>query len=118
MKIVLTVGVFDFFHYGHLMLFKHAKELGDFLIVAVQKDESILKYKPTAHILYSETQRMEMISSIKYVDKVITYNDIDTLIPTVNFDVFAKGEDQIHSGFQKATEWCKINNKEIREESN
>lgn len=113
MRKVLTVGVFDYFHYGHLMLFKHAKELGDILIVAVQEDNSILKYKPNAHMLYSEEQRIEMISSIKYVDQVITYKDVDELIPTVQFDVFARGEDQIHLGFQKATEWCKTNNKEV-----
>jgi cytidyltransferase-like protein len=33
---LFTVGVFDFFHYGHLMLFERIKKLGDYLIVAVE----------------------------------------------------------------------------------
>lgn len=40
---VLTVGVFDYFHYGHYKLFENAKKLGDYLIVAVQDGDYILK---------------------------------------------------------------------------
>lgn len=36
MKKVVTFGVYDYFHLGHLRLFKNARELGDYLIVAVQ----------------------------------------------------------------------------------
>ena len=53
MKKVLTFGVFDYFHLGHLRLFENAKKLGDYLIVAVQDGEFILKYKPTAKIFYT-----------------------------------------------------------------
>lgn len=53
MKKVLTFGVFDYFHYGHLKLFERCKKYGDFLIVAVQCGEEILKNKPDAHVLYT-----------------------------------------------------------------
>ena len=39
MKRVLTYGTFDLLHYGHIRLLKRAKELGDYLIVAVSTDE-------------------------------------------------------------------------------
>lgn len=50
MKKVLTVGVFDYFHYGHLKLFNNAKNFGEYLIVAVQDSDFILKYKPNGSI--------------------------------------------------------------------
>ncbi|MBO4827678.1 MAG: adenylyltransferase/cytidyltransferase family protein [Prevotella sp.] len=113
MKKVLTVGVYDMLHIGHVLLFKHAKELGDYLIVAVQADDVILKYKPEAKMVYSTAERMFMVDSVKYVDEVIVYSDVDKDIQHVDFDVFAKGPDQCHAGFQKAVEWCEENGKEV-----
>lgn len=113
MKKVLTVGVFDYFHLGHLRLFENAKKLGDYLIVAVQNGEFILKYKPTAKIFYTTDQRIELISSLKVVDQVITYENVDETIKKVDFDVFAIGGDQMHEGFQRAIKWCEENGKEV-----
>jgi glycerol-3-phosphate cytidylyltransferase len=39
MKKVITYGTFDLFHYGHLRILERAKQLGDYLIVAVSPDE-------------------------------------------------------------------------------
>jgi len=113
MKKVLTFGVFDYFHLGHLRLFENAKKLGDYLIVAVQDGNFILKYKPTAKIFYTTEQRMELVNSLKLVDQVITYENVDETIKKVDFDVFAIGGDQIHEGFQRAIEWCEENGKEV-----
>ena len=71
MKKVITVGVYDYFHIGHLKLFKNAKALGDYLIVAVQDGNCILKTKPDAKVLYTTEQRIEMVSELKTVDEVI-----------------------------------------------
>lgn len=113
MKKVLTVGVFDYFHYGHLRLLERAKALGDYLVVAVQRDEEIHKTKPQAKILYSLRQRIEMIQALKVVDEVVEYSQIADDIAHINFDLFVRGGDQNHSGFMQAEEWCKSHNKEV-----
>lgn len=112
MKKILTVGVYDLLHIGHIELFRRAKNLGDFLIVAVQESDVILKYKPNAKIVYGTKERMYMVQSIRYVDKVIVYSDVDDIVKKIDFDVFVTGPDQNHSGFQAAIRWCKQNNKE------
>jgi cytidyltransferase-like protein len=100
-------------HIGHILLFKRAKELGDKLIVAVQDGDVILKYKPGTKMVYTTEERMYMVSTIKYVDEVVIYRDVDKDIQNIDFDVFAKGPDQNHSGFQRAVEWCRENGKEV-----
>lgn len=113
MKKVITVGVFDYFHLGHLRLFENAKKLGDFLIVAVQDGDCILKTKPNAKVLYTTEQRVDLVKSLRIVDKTIVYQDVDKLLPQVDFDIFAIGADQIHAGFQRAVEWCENNGKKV-----
>ncbi len=113
MKKVLTVGVFDYFHLGHLRLFERAKKLGDYLIVAVQDGDFILKYKPNANVLYSTSERIELVSALKVVDEAVVYDNIDETIKKIDFDIFAVGEDQNHSGFQRAIQWCKENGKDV-----
>lgn len=113
MKKVITVGVYDYFHLGHLRLFENAKKLGDYLIVAVQDGDLILKTKPDAKVLYTTQQRIDMVKALRVVDEVIVYQDVDTILPQVDFDIFAKGPDQTHAGFQKAVKWCEDNGKEV-----
>ena len=114
---VLTVGVYDMLHIGHILLFKHIKELFPnedvHLIVAVQEDEVILKYKPDTKMVYSTEERMFMVSAVRWVDEVVTYRDVDFDIQNIDFDVFAKGPDQNHAGFQHAVAWCEANNKNV-----
>ena len=110
---VLTVGVFDYFHYGHLKLFERAKALGDHLTVAVQRTEEIRKTKPDAKILYTLEQRMEIVGATKFVDAVVPYSQIADDIKNIDFDIFAIGEDQNHAGFQSAVKWCEENGKKV-----
>lgn len=109
---VLTVGVYDLLHKGHVELFRRAKGLGDYLIVAAQDSDFILKYKPKAQVMNSTEDRKYMIKSIRYVDEVITYTDVDKIVQNVNFDIFVTGPDQCHAGFQKAIKWCEEHGKE------
>lgn len=110
---VLTVGVYDYFHLGHLRLFKNARKLGDYLIVAVQDGNFILKTKPDAKVLYTTDQRKELVGALRVVDEVVTYTDIDVTIKNIDFDVFAIGEDQNHDGFQRAIKWCNEHGKRV-----
>lgn len=109
---VLTVGVYDLLHKGHVELFRRAKGLGDYLIVAAQESDYILKYKPKTKILNSAEDRKYMIKSIRYVDEVITYTDVEKIVQDVDFDVFVTGPDQIHEGFRRAIKWCEEHGKE------
>lgn len=111
-KKVLTVGVYDLLHKGHVELYRRARGLGDYLIVAAQDGDFILKYKPTAKVLNSTEDRKYMIKSIRYVDEVITYTDVDKIVQEVDFDVFITGPDQCHEGFQRAIRWCEEHGKE------
>lgn len=114
MKKILTFGVFDYFHLGHLRLFYQCKEYGDYLIVAVQNGEYIRKFKPNANILYSTEERVEMVSALKIVDKVIVY---DTVVPstleTIDFDILALGEDHVGKRFEDLEKWCFENEKKV-----
>ena len=113
MKTVFTVGVFDLLHVGHILLFKHAKELGDRLVVAVQNDDVILKYKPEAEMVNTTEERLFMVKSIRYVDQVVTYDDVDEIVKKIDFDIFAVGPDQCQEGFQRAIRWCEEHGKEV-----
>ena len=117
MKTILTVGVYDMLHIGHILLFKHAKELFPDeecrLIVAVQEDGYILKYKPDTHIVYTTEERVFMVGAVRWVDEVVTYRDVDADIQNFDFDVFAKGPDQSHAGFRRAEAWCREHGKEV-----
>lgn len=111
-KKILTVGVYDLLHKGHVELYRRARGLGDYLIVAAQDGDFILKYKPTAKVLNSTEDRKYMIKSIRYVDEVITYTDVDKIVQEVDFDVFVTGPDQCHEGFKRAIKWCEEHGKE------
>lgn len=117
MKRLLTFGVYDMLHIGHILLFKHAKELlpGEecYLIVAVQDGDCILKYKPETKMVYSTEERMFMVGAVRWVDDVVKYRDVDVDIQNMDFDIFVKGPDQQHAGFQKAVAWCEKQQKQV-----
>lgn len=113
MKKVLTVGVFDLLHIGHVELFRRARKYGDYLIVAVQDSDVILQYKPEAKMVYSTEERCYMVRAIRYVDEVAVYRGVDEIVKELDFDVFVKGPDQNHAGFQAAAQWCEAHGKEV-----
>lgn len=113
---IITYGVFDFLHLGHIRLFKRIKNLFDgdvFLIVALHGEKYVKTTKPDANILYSESERKEMLESIKYIDKIVVYDFIDYDLPKQDFDILAIGPDQTNEHFKKAIEYCKKQHKQI-----
>ena len=113
LKTVLTFGVYDMMHIGHILLFKRANERGDRLVVAVQDGDYILKYKPDTRIIYTTEERLYMVSTIRYVDEVVTYRDVDVDVQHIDFDILVLGQDQNHPGFQRAIQWCQEHGKEV-----
>ncbi len=112
MKKILTFGVFDYFHLGHLRLFKQCKRYADYLIVAVQNGEYIKKYKPDAHVRYSTEERIEMIEALRIVDEVRVYDVLgEEALENIDFDILALGEDHRGKRFEDAIRWCEEHKK-------
>ena len=93
-KVGYTTGVYDMFHVGHLNILKRAKEQCDQLIVGVSTDEVVQKYKNKTPIIPFE-DRCAIISSIKYVDKVVPQTTMDKYVAweQEKFDVIFHGDD-------------------------
>ena len=114
MSKILTFGVYDYLHLGHLRLFKQCKEYGDYLIVAVQDGDFILKYKPDAKVLYTTEERIEMLQALRVVDKVIVYESIGPeILEKIDFDILALGEEHIGGRFDIAANWCNEHGKKV-----
>ena len=94
MKRILTYGTYDLLHYGHIRLLKRAKELGDYLIVALSTDEfNAGKGKKAYH---SYNTRKEMLEAVRYVDLVIPEETWEQKLDDIRryeVDVVAMGAD-------------------------
>jgi D-glycero-beta-D-manno-heptose 1-phosphate adenylyltransferase len=70
LRIVLTMGTFDMAHIGHARYLREAKNRGDFLIVGVDEDEKVRMRKGPDRPIIPHTERLEMLSHLRYVDIV------------------------------------------------
>ena len=119
MKRILTFGVFDMLHLGHVVLFKrlydyvNAQKEGGWVIVAVQDTDYILKYKPESKIVYSLDEKLFMLGSIRFINEVVVYKNVDEDVKHIDFDILAVGPDQKHAGFQRAMQWARAHGKEV-----
>ena len=108
MKKVITYGTFDLLHWGHINLLKRARELGDYLIVAISTDEfNALKNKKAYH---SFENRKMILESIRYVDKVIPENNWEQKKEDIireGVDIFVMGDDW-KGKFDELSEVCEV----------
>lgn len=110
MKRILTYGTFDLLHYGHIRILKRAKELGDYLVVALSTDEfNATKGKKAYH---SYETRKKMLEAIRYVDLVIPENNWEQKIDDIKdykIDVCVMGDDWAGSDkFDYLKEYCDV----------
>lgn len=110
MKRILTYGTFDLLHYGHIRILKRAKELGDYLIVALSTDEfNNIKGKKAYH---SYETRKKMLEAIRYVDLVIPENNWEQKVQDIKdykADVVVMGSDWADSDkFDYLKEYCEL----------
>lgn len=109
MKRVITYGTFDLLHYGHINLLRRAKELGDYLIVALSTDEFNLNEKGKKSF-FTYDQRKQLLESIRYVDLVIpekTWDQKYTDIKEYHVDTFVIGDDWAGK-FDDLRELCNV----------
>ena len=82
---IWTNGCFDILHRGHIELFRYAKSLGDELVVGIDTDEKVKLDKGKDRPINNLQDRMYMLQSIKYIDKVISFDSTEDLRNTVKW---------------------------------
>ena len=95
MKRVITYGTFDLLHYGHINLLRRAKQLGDYLIVALSTDEFNWD-KKRKKSYFSYEQRKQLLEAIRYVDLVIPEENWEQKrqdVKEYHIDTFVIGDD-------------------------
>jgi len=97
-KVVFTNGCYDLLHPGHVRLLERSRSLGDVLILALNTDSSVARYKGPSRPLMPEAERIAMACALEAVDAVTLFDE-DTpreLIAEVLPDVLVKGADWSH----------------------
>ena len=93
---VWTNGCFDILHRGHIEMFRYAKSLGDELVVGIDTDEKVKKDKGKNRPIISLQDRIFMLQSIKYINKVIPFDSTEDLRKTIRWyqpDLMVIGSD-------------------------
>lgn len=109
MRKVITYGTFDLLHYGHINLFKRAKQLGDYLIVALSTDEFNQNEK-NKMCYFSYEERKKLVEAIRFVDLVIPENSWEQKVDDIKefkADVFVMGDDW-KGKFDYLSEYCEV----------
>lgn len=108
MKKVITYGTFDLLHWGHINILKRAKELGDYLVVAISSDEfNAIKGKAAYH---NYENRKLILEAIRYVDEVIPEHTWEQKVQDVqehDIDLFVMGDDW-EGKFDFLKDYCEV----------
>lgn len=72
---VMVIGVFDLFHRGHVEFLRRAAGFGDRVVVIVNGDDMVSRYKRRP--VFSETDRLEIVKALKWVDDAVVAHDFD-----------------------------------------
>jgi D-beta-D-heptose 7-phosphate kinase/D-beta-D-heptose 1-phosphate adenosyltransferase len=93
--IVATGGCFDLLHAGHVSLLRHARRLGDCLVVCLNSDSSVRALKGPGRPLVGAADRERVLMALEYVDAVITFDQLtpSAVLEQLRPDVWVKGGD-------------------------
>jgi D-beta-D-heptose 7-phosphate kinase/D-beta-D-heptose 1-phosphate adenosyltransferase len=95
-KIIFVNGCFDVLHPGHIQLFKYAKSLGDYLIVAIDSDKRVTEMKGPERPIFSQSDRSQTLEAIRYIDVVHIFDskeDLENLLKSIAPDIMIVGSD-------------------------
>ncbi|HJT02896.1 MAG TPA: adenylyltransferase/cytidyltransferase family protein [Pseudonocardiaceae bacterium] len=94
-RVVLANGCFDILHAGHIRYLEDARSRGDFLIVALNTDQSVRAIKGPGRPLIPLAERAEVVGALRCVDAVVSFDeaDLETTLRVLRPDVHAKGSD-------------------------
>lgn len=97
-KVVFTNGAFDILHLGHVDYLTFARKQGDCLVVGLNSDASVRRYKGDKRPVVPEGERAAMLSGLRAVDYVVLFDEDEPkeLIAHLLPDVLVKGEDWAH----------------------
>ena len=97
-KIVFTNGAFDLMHAGHATYLQFARAQGDVLVVALNTDASVRRYKGEKRPIVDERNRARMMAALECVDYVTWFDEDEPkeLIAELQPDVLVKAEDWAH----------------------
>lgn len=91
--VIFCNGAFDIIHVGHVRYLYGAKAEGDILVVGINTDESIRRYKGPNRPLQPLAARMEIVAAFKPVDFVTCFDEptADALLECLRPAAHAKG---------------------------
>lgn len=94
MRKVMAGGTFNILHPGHVRFLEKAKSLGDFLVVVVASDRTVLENKGV--LLAPAEDRRRMVEGVRFVDRAVTGNEegFFSLVEKERPDIIALGYDQ------------------------
>lgn len=93
---IFVNGTFDILHSGHISLFNTAKNLGDFLFVAIDSDERVKLLKGKDRPFNNQYTRKIILENLKPIDIVKIFNSDDelkNLIKNYEPDIMMVGSD-------------------------
>ena len=81
--IIWINGCFDIIHSGHIELFRYARSLGEKLVVGIDTDDRVKTSKGESRPINSLEDRVKVVSSIRYVDEVVTFSSDEELLKRI-----------------------------------
>jgi rfaE bifunctional protein nucleotidyltransferase chain/domain len=102
-RVVLTNGMFDLLHVGHLHLLRQARQYGDLLVVGVNDDASVRAAKP-GRPLVPDVERAELVAALEPVDYAVIFHEptADELLRALRPAVYVKGDDYSEASLPEA----------------